>query len=202
MDYEKIGAFIAECRKARGYTQAALAEQLHITNKAVSKWECGRSLPDAAIMLDLCKLLDITVTELLEGGRGMERNEEMLLELIKQKQEADKRLLRMETLTGCIVVAIMLIGCIISAYAPIAEAWRVAIAFGSLVPLLIALPFLIQIEQKAGYYECQCCKHRYVPTFRQVLAAPHYGRTRKMKCPECGKRSWQKKVLDGNKTEA
>ena len=75
MDQIKIGAFIAECRKAQGYTQALLAEQLHITNKAVSKWECGRSLPDAAIMLGLCKLLNITVTELLEGERDMERNE-------------------------------------------------------------------------------------------------------------------------------
>lgn len=201
MDYEKIGAFIAECRKAKGYTQAALAKQLHITNRAVSKWECGRSLPDASIMLDLCKLLDITVTELLEGGRNMERNEAMLLELVKQKQEADKRLLRMEVLTGSIVVAIMLIGCLIGAYAPLAEAWRIIIVFGSLVPLFIALPFMIQIEQKAGYYECQCCKHRYVPTFKAVFFAPHYGRPRRMKCPECGKKSWQKKVLDGNKTE-
>ena len=76
MDQIQIGEFIAECRKAKGYTQASLAEQLHITNRAVSKWENGHSLPDAAIMLDLCKLLGITVTELLEGEKGMEKNEE------------------------------------------------------------------------------------------------------------------------------
>ncbi|MBO4681895.1 MAG: helix-turn-helix transcriptional regulator, partial [Clostridiales bacterium] len=51
MDQVKIGRFIAECRKAKGLTQAALAEKLGITDRAVSKWETGKSLPDASIML-------------------------------------------------------------------------------------------------------------------------------------------------------
>ena len=53
----------------------------------------------------------------------------------------------------------------------------------------------VGIEQKAGYYECKNCHHRYVPTYWQTNLAMHIGRTRYMKCPECGKRSWQKKVL-------
>ena len=51
------------------------------------------------------------------------------------------------------------------------------------------------IEQTAGYYKCGKCGHCYVPTYGSVLGAMHYGRTRYMKCPECHKRSWQKKVL-------
>lgn len=195
MDLIKIGAFIAECRKTKGYTQASLAEQLHITNRAVSKWENGRSLPDVAIMLDLCKLLSITVTELLEGEKGMDRNEELLLEMVKQKQEADKRLLRMEILTGVICSAILIAATVVASYVQIAEVWRVLIVVAGLIPLLVSLPFMIQIEQTAGYYECQCCKHRYVPTFKAVFMAMHAGYTRYMKCPECGKKSWQKKVL-------
>jgi transcriptional regulator with XRE-family HTH domain len=195
MDLIKIGEFIAECRKAKGYTQASLAEQLHITNRAVSKWENGHSLPDAAIMLDLCKLLGITVTELLEGEKGMEKNEELLLEMVKQKQDADKRLLRMEIITGFICVLMLLAAVTVASCAPLAEIWRVLIIVAGLIPFLVALPFLIQIEQTAGYYECQHCKHRYVPTFKAVFMAMHTGRTRYMKCPECGKKSWQKKVL-------
>jgi transcriptional regulator with XRE-family HTH domain len=195
MDQIKIGKFIAECRKVKGYTQASLAEQLHITNRAVSKWECGHSLPDAAIMLDLCKLLDITVTELLEGEKNMENNEELLIEMVKQKQEADKHLLRMEILAGIMASIPFIVGCIMGLCIPMEEWQKAIIVLSSMVPLLIAIPFLLRVEQIAGYYECQRCHHRYVPKYKSVFAAMHIGRARYMKCPECEKKSWQKKVL-------
>ena len=69
MDLIKIGKFIAECRKEKGLTQTDLAEKFGISNRAVSKWETGKSLPDASIMIDLCNLLGITVNELLSGER-------------------------------------------------------------------------------------------------------------------------------------
>ena len=53
----------------------------------------------------------------------------------------------------------------------------------------------VKIEQVAGYYECSDCHHKYVPTYQSVLWAQHMGRTRKMKCPNCGKKTWNKKVL-------
>ena len=69
MDQKKVGRFIAECRKEKGITQAQLAEQFGISNKAVSNWETGKSLPDATIMIELSNYLGITVNELLAGGR-------------------------------------------------------------------------------------------------------------------------------------
>lgn len=72
MDQSKIGTFIMECRRERGLTQAQLAEQLHITDRAVSKWETGKSLPDSSIMLALCGILGITADELLSGARKAE----------------------------------------------------------------------------------------------------------------------------------
>ena len=69
MDQLKTGMFISELRKEKSLTQAQLAEKLGITDRAVSKWETGRSLPDAAIMLELCEILGITVNELLSGER-------------------------------------------------------------------------------------------------------------------------------------
>ena len=69
MNQERIGKFIATVRKEQNLTQAELAEKLGITYKAVSKWECGKGLPDASIMLDLCKILHITVNDLLSGEK-------------------------------------------------------------------------------------------------------------------------------------
>lgn len=69
MNQEAIGKFISACRKDKGLTQVQLAEKLNITNRAVSKWETGKSCPDASIMLKLCDILDITVNELLTGER-------------------------------------------------------------------------------------------------------------------------------------
>ena len=69
MNQEKIGRFICEHRKEKGLTQAQLAEKFGISNRAVSKWENGKSLPDASIMINLCNFLGITVNELLTGER-------------------------------------------------------------------------------------------------------------------------------------
>lgn len=91
MNQEKIGRFIAKCRKEQGITQAQLADKLDITSKAVSKWESGRGLPDATRMIDLCNILKITVNDLLSGEKVSEKNyvnqvDENLVELQKQKQ--------------------------------------------------------------------------------------------------------------------
>ncbi len=61
MEQEMIGKFISACRKEKGLTQMQLAEKLNITNRAVSKWETGKSMPDVSLMLDLCNILGITV---------------------------------------------------------------------------------------------------------------------------------------------
>lgn len=63
------GTFIAECRKEKGLTQKALGEKLNVTDRAVSKWETGRSFPDVAILEDLCQELGISVSELLAGKK-------------------------------------------------------------------------------------------------------------------------------------
>ena len=91
-------------------------------------------------------------------------------------------------------------GAVVAAYAEnLAEWQRAVICIAGMIPLLVAMPFMLKIEQKAGYYECKKCGHRYVPTFKAVNLAPHMGRTRKMRCPKCQEKSWQKKVLSLDK---
>lgn len=204
MDQIKIGRFIAERRKIKNLTQAQLAEKLNITDRAVSKWENGRSLPDSSIMLELCEILDITVNDLLCGEVViMEKyNEEMekhLLEIVKEKEIADRRLLKIEIVMGIVSIALLLGLCVLAAYAPIDDWLRIVLIIIGFIPCLVLVPFMIRIEQMAGYYECEKCGNRYVPKYSSVFMAMHMGRTRYLKCPECNKRSWQKKVISKNK---
>lgn len=77
MNQIKIGEFISSQRKIKNLTQVALAEKLGITDRAVSKWERGKGLPDASLMVDLCEILGITVNELLCGEKiSMENKNE------------------------------------------------------------------------------------------------------------------------------
>ena len=204
MDQIKIGKFIAQKRKEQKLTQNQLAEKLGITDRAVSKWETGRSLPDASVMLELCGLLKITVNDLLTGevvsmknyDENMEKN---LIKMIKQKEEADKRLLAVEIVLG-IISSVLLFALIMSSAFVQMPVWlKVLIIIFGFIQFSIAVIFLLRIEQVAGYYECAKCGHRYVPSYKSVTMAMHMGRTRYMKCPECGKRSWQKKVISKEK---
>lgn len=204
MDLIKIGKFIAECRKKNNLTQMQLAEKLNITDRAVSKWETGKTLPDSSIMLALCDILNITVNDLLSGEVITVDNynaelEKKLIEIVKQKEQADKRLLNMEIIMGLTCISIMLILTAVASLVTMEEWLRILLIVIGLAPLLIATPFMLKIEQIAGYYECKECGCRYVPTFKAVFLAQHMGRTRKLKCPECGKKSWQKKVLSKDK---
>lgn len=69
MNQEKIGKFIAECRKDKNLTQLQLAEILGVTDRSVSKWENGRCMPDLSLFKPICTELDITINELLSGER-------------------------------------------------------------------------------------------------------------------------------------
>lgn len=200
MDQVKIGKFIAQCRKNVNMTQMQLADKLNITNRAVSKWETGKALPDSSIMLELCDTLKISVNDLLCGEvvtmdnykKELENN---LLDVMKQKEECDKRLLRMECIMMLCSILPLIASIIFVIAIPMAEWLGVVILFTSMIPSLIATPFALRIEQKAGYYQCQKCNHIYIPKYSTVLLAMHLNRTRYMRCPKCGNASWQKKVF-------
>lgn len=200
IDQVKIGGFIAKKRKEQGLTQAQLAEILCITDRAVSKWENGKCLPDSSVMLLLCQTLKISVNELLCGEETEmneidRKNEELLIELAAQKEKSDKQLLALEIVIGVLSVIIMLGFTATAAYLQMETYLRVIFIVLAFALSLPGLFFALRIEQTAGYYQCNCCGHRYVPTFRSVLFAMHLGRTRFMKCPKCKKHSWQTKVI-------
>ena len=200
MDQIKIGKFISACRKEQGITQAALAEQLGISDRAVSKWETGKSMPDSGIMLELCEILKINVNELLSGEKIMKEvydqvAEENLLAMKRSVEEKDRQLLRTEFLVGIPGVIAGLVMFSVAKYVAM-PTWTQILLIIVAIILILATAFIgVRIEQKAGYYECQCCHNRYTPTYAQTILALQGGGRRFMKCPKCGKRSWQKKVL-------
>lgn len=131
MDQAKSGRFIAEKRKEKGMTQKELAKHLGIGDKAISKWECGRGMPDHSIMLPLCDLLGINVNELLMGEALSENDynessKNIILTLMKEKK-ALKRKSR-KNLFSC----------------------AIAIAFTAILFLLMSLP--VPIGHKLVYF--------------------------------------------------
>lgn len=200
MDQAKIGKFIAGRRKTVGLTQMQLAEKLGITDRAVSKWETGKAMPDSMLMLDLCAILKISVNDLLNGeviqmDEMKEKSEQLLLELTKQKEEADKKLLALEILIGIFSI-IILLGITLAASFVQMEDWlRIVLIVTGFLIAMVGIFYALKIEQTAGYYRCAKCGHKYVPTFQSVLWSMHVNRTRYMRCPQCSQRSWQKKVV-------
>ena len=206
MDQEKIGKFISSCRKEAGLTQAALADKLGITDRAVSKWETGKSLPDASIMIELCNLLGITVNELLTGEHITMENyknkaEENLLEMTQKVEKRDKLLLQLELwMIGSVIplfVGMSLFGSYLCDNGQVV--WGSIIIFSHFLLLITFVYFGLKIEHDAGYYECPNCGERYVPTMKAMFWAPHMGRARKMTCPHCGKKGYHRKVVSKNK---
>ena len=200
MDQIKIGKFIAEHRKKNNLTQMQLAEKLNITDRAISKWENGKGMPDSSIMLDLCAELKISVNELLSGEEIKmnvynDKLEQNLVDMVKQKEQSDKKLLTMEIVMGGLMSIVFFALIFIASLFEMEDWLRITLIITGFIPFIIMIPFAIRIEQTAGYYECQKCHNKYVPTYSSVLWAMHINRTRYMKCPKCNKRSWQKKVI-------
>ena len=203
MNQEKIGKFIAKVRKEKNMTQQELAMKLNITDRAISHWENGRSMPDAGIMLELCKLLDINVNELLSAKKIIkesynEHAEENLLEMRREIESKNKKILILNRIITFLGVVIYLLIVLSTIFIEMPMVIRNTIMALALVILLLFGVYNLNIIRKTGYYECQECKHQYIPTFNQMffgMSGIAKGGIWRMKCPNCNKKCWHKKVL-------
>ena len=200
MDQIKIGKFIAECRKKNKLTQMQLAEKLNITDRAISKWENGKGMPDSSIMLELCNELKISVNELLSGEMIEMKDynqiaEKNLLEMAKKEEVQNKKMMFYEMVIGYMSTVTFLILLFTASFAVENIVARIILFILAFLVLIVGVSFALKIETETGYYECQKCHHKYVPKYSKVYFAMHFGTTRYMKCPKCNERTWQKKVL-------
>ena len=200
MNQIKIGRFIAECRKKANLTQMQLAEKLDITDKAVSKWERGITMPDTSIMLELCGILGISVNELLSGEKiNMEninqKNEQLLLEITNELEKKNKTIWNaMWTIMAVSIIGLIGGLAIIAFFMPEGP-WMLVAILALCVVFLIPCFYALKLEVSVGAYKCKNCGYEIVPTYMQALNAMHSGTTRFLKCPKCNKRTWCKKVL-------
>lgn len=200
MDQVKIGMFISTCRKQQKLTQAELAEKLGVTDRAVSKWETGRSLPDSSLMLDLCAILNISVNDLLSGEminmeNSNEKNEQLLLDMAKELETKNKTIWSSMWAIMIVSMTALIAGIFIAAFLIPEGIWQLVTILGICIVFLIPCFYALKLEVSVGAYKCKNCGHEIVPTYKEVLMAKHRGFTRHLMCPKCNKRTWCKKIL-------
>ncbi len=204
MDQLKIGKFITEQRKSKNLTQSQLAEKLFVTDKAVSKWERGKSMPDSAIMLELCAILDISVNELLNGTKMQkeeQNTEQLLLAMANEIAKKNKTIWTAMWVIMVVSIIALLGGLILVAFFVPEGAWQLVAIIALCVVFLIPCFYALKLEVSVGAYKCKNCGHEFVPSYSEALNAMHAGFTRHLKCPKCGKRTWCKKVINKQKDE-
>ncbi len=204
MDQVKIGKFIAEMRKEQGLTQRELAEKLLISDKTVSKWECGNGLPEVSLMMPLCEILQVSVNELLSGKRlhsseYQQNAEENLMKLINEREHAKRSLwLGIIAFIPAFLAGITLI--MIAGYFDL-EVWqRIVLIVIAVLTIVAGITVAVVLEVHSGAFECAKCGKRFMPTTAAYLAGMHTATRRYLKCPYCGQSSmcYRRFSLDEN----
>lgn len=203
MDLIRIGRFIAEERKRKGYTQRRLADILCISDKTVSKWECGKGFPEVSLLLPLCEELDISVNELLAGERistedYRKKAEENMVNLVKEAQESKKKII-----LAVLVSVIALLGAmplfILSSMLEM-ETWLRGLLIGiGVVLMVLGIAIACVLDREAGAFECPKCGERFVPGMGEYVMGVHTITKRRLRCPKCGAKRYCKKVLTKTK---
>lgn len=199
MDQIKIGKFIADERKRKGYTQKQLSEKLEISDKTISKWERGNGFPEVSLLLPLCGELGITVNELLSGERVSEEDyrkkaEENMVNLVKETQENKKKIVLSAMVAGLSIFAavplFMLSGILVM------ETWlRILLIVIGAVVVCGGISIACILDREAGAFECPDCHNRFVPDMKSYVMGVHTMTKRKLVCPHCGAHKYCKKVL-------
>ena len=190
MDQIKIGKWIAETRKQQNMTQRQLADALFVSDKTISKWECGKGLPEISLMMPLCETLHITVNDLLTGERVSEENyqktaEENMMNLMTE----NKKQMALSVICGVITIIAVCSLVVIAAYIPMPTAARIAVILFAAATATAGIGAASVLEVKAGHFECPRCKALFVPTMSAFVKGRHTFTKRRLTCPACGKTS-------------
>ena len=199
MDQIKIGKFIADERKRKGYTQKQLSGKLEISDKTISKWERGNGFPEVSLLLPLCNELEITVNELLSGERVSEEDyrkkaEENMVNLVREAEESKKKIILSAIVAGLTIIAALPLF-MISGMLEMENWLRVTIIIIGGVVFFGGIAVACVLDRDAGAFECPECNNRFVPDMKAYVMGPHTITKRKLVCPHCGAHKYCKKVL-------
>lgn len=199
MDQIKIGRFIAEERKRKNYTQRQLADALGISDKTVSKWECGNGFPEISLLLPLCEQLEISVNELLTGERVSDEDyrkkaEENMVNLVKEAQESKKKIVLSAMVAFLSVIAAIPLFVVVQLFKM--EIWQHIVFIGvGLFVIVMGIIIACILDRDAGAFECPECHERFVPDMKTYIMSAHTITKRKLRCPKCGAIKYCKHVL-------
>ena len=199
MDQKQIGKFIAERRRAQSLTQRQLADALSISDKTISKWECGNGLPEVSLMLPLCEKLNINVNELLSGEclsetQYFEKAEDNMLDLMKDRTSAKTKVIVTAVSTTITILSVLALILIVG-FVEMPVGVRILQVVLAMAIFLADLAVTLLIAVSTEIYECAACGKKFVPTLSAYLWGLHTMKRRKLKCPHCGKRCWDKSYL-------
>ena len=191
MDQIQIGKFIAESRKSRNLTQRQLADALSISDKTISKWECGKGLPEVSLMLPLCAALDITVNDLLSGEKVSlidypKKAEANMMNLMKENEENRKRM-ALSIITGVITIIAVCALITIASFLDLPTVVRIILIVFSIAVAAAGIASVIMLDIQAGYFECPHCKELFIPSMDEYVKGYHTFTKRRLTCPKCGK---------------
>lgn len=199
MDQIKIGGFIAEERKRKGYTQKILSEKLGISDKTISKWERGNGFPEVSLLIPLCSELDITVNELISGERVSEEQyrkkaEENMVNLVKEAQENKKKII-LSVMVGILTILAAVPLFMVAGMFDMRTGVRITFIAIGIVVMIIGIAVACIMDREAGAFECPECHERFIPDMKSYIMAAHTLTKRKLICPKCGAHRYCKKVL-------
>lgn len=201
MDQIMIGKFIAQERKRKQMTQQQLADILGISNKTVSKWECGNGFPEISLVLPLCEELEITVNELLSGKRLTDEDykkkaEENMVNFITEKEENKKKMHLALAVGLMATISYVTLAFVVFIYGNVmALAVKTILVLIALAILGSGICIALKIESTASYFRCSHCSETFMPKFYDYVMSIQIITKRHLICPSCGKKSWCKRVM-------
>ncbi len=200
MNQIETGKFIASIRREKKLTQRQLAESLNISDKTISKWECGKGFPEVSLIQPLCESLEISINELFAAEKISDaefktKAEDNIMKAIENEVRENKK----KIVITLIMVVVTLIASVtlftLTELLEMSDVMKgVLIAIG-LIVLLGGLFSAALLEMSAGSYECPHCKKKFVPSTKNYMLGMHTITLRRLKCPECGKKGWCKRRL-------
>ncbi len=174
MNQEKIGKFIAECRKKKGMTQAELGEKLGVTEKSISNWENGRNMPDLSLFKPLCNEFNISLNDLMSGEKVKEKEYQEKLEenIINTIDYTNKKIENRNHFIGLLLITFgVLISITAVAIFPSESSW------GSIYSVLGAIISLIGVSRftkRLSYGKRLLCNFSYFLLFVLILMTIDY----------------------------
>lgn len=188
-----IGRFISEQRKSKRLTQKQLADELGISDKTVSKWECGKGLPEVSLMIPLCDKLEITVNDLLSGKKVTDdeyrgKAETNIINLVMENEKSRRKYI-ISVINGIITIIAALALIFIASYFKLNNAVRIILIAAALIVAVFGIASSAVLDRESGVFECPYCKALFTPEMREYIKGRHTITKRKLTCPKCGKKS-------------